>query len=497
MVTCGPAVSQLSMHESDCCVAAQEALRITVMMANSRGGLAAVLFAGSHATSWGPRRCEWLCDAWQNRGELDCGAQAALLEKMAQLSDEYIARQVAVYRVRVIMKCSVHESGCWNDLFSTLGRTSYGLWIHPNGEAVYHECLGTYNQTQGLSVYDPAHRVWCLPSNDANSTSAILAWFLEPNSMPLTDEVVFGDWVVPVNQWFTLMPSVHSSSVALISSGSRMVYNHPIHSQNRQLTVFISGVTNNNDNPSPGLGVARSLRSDCCANQAIKLRLIGADFSSESVGLGDPVFDERLVFPSWEHCSARKHAEHVLDLLQSTSSSNHYSLYISCLDVETELLARELPTLLAQTPDSAEFVARVLIPSGNTLAQTRKPHIKGASELCLKTSDFLEVDQENNHQLEVHLWSLSNGFPILVKGQHHDAAVANSWSQVQASLGSLQKQWGPSATFLQRGVIGSEGSIAFSAYDGQLLSAVMMHKRVVTPATKVLFLFYQSKFLHL
>ena len=432
MVQMTPRLSCLSVHASDCCEAARASLLATATMANGRGGLAAVLSGSSHSLTWGPRRCEFLCDAWDHRNELDCGGCAALLQKMVEHSDECSTGQVSVNRIRVIMQSSTHEAACWDNLFSTENRSSYGTWIHPSGKAVYHECLVVHNPTTGLRVFDPASKAWFLPSNEVTDVGVIFAWFIHDDSNSLKHEVCFGDYTVPTNTWFTLMPSVASARIKLAGpSDNKVVTYQPFSTHQQQLIVYISGVTNNNDNPSPGLGVARSLRNGFISNQSINLQLVAADFSLESAGLGDAVFDQRIVFPSWEHCSAAEHTKEVIKLVQNNSSSNCCTLYISCLDVEIELLARELPEVVKQSPKLAEAAKRILIPSSTALAQTGKPHIHAASKLGFKISEFLELPEEDNNEPRVQAWCVSNGYPVIVKGQSYDAVVANSWPHVQ------------------------------------------------------------------
>lgn len=487
MIENAPNLSRIQMHDSDCCRIVDIALQTITSMANTRGGLAGTISVGSYETCWGPKRCHWLCDVWKNRHKLDCGAHAALLQKMFELSNEYIDGQVSIHRVAVIMQSSKYESDSWNTLFSTEDRTSYGTWIHSSGKCVYHECLGIYSSKTGFNVYDPVNMAWFLPDTDPNSQGIIYAWFIESKEYDEGVLFKFGDKNVPKNKWFTLMPNVKSPNIESVIHLTESVLSVRLPTENRlnQLIVYISGVTNNNDNPSPGLGVARSLRHDFPKDSALQLKLIAADFSLESVGLGDPVFDDCLIFPSWDHCDAENHLKHVFDLIMNDAETHHSRFYISCLDVEVELLARELPEYLKKNPQAKEYVDQILIPPIDALVNTRKPYIHAASKLGFKLSKILVLDETNVNHSEVQAWCFSTGFPLLVKGCHYDALVANSWTHVQANIKRLQQIWGQTTVYLQQAAVGSEGSIVFSAYKGQLLTAVLMHKRVVTSEKKV------------
>jgi len=55
--------------------------------------------------------------------------------------------------------------------------------------------------------------------------------------------------------------------------------------------IVISGM-HSGTNPSPGLGIARSLRL-----AGITRQIVGLDYSPESSGLHAPVLDSRVVLP--------------------------------------------------------------------------------------------------------------------------------------------------------------------------------------------------------
>src|ERR1041385_5676038 len=80
------------------------------------------------------------------------------------------------------------------------------------------------------------------------------------------------------------------------------------------LTVVISGC-NSGPNPSPGLGIARSLRT--AFPQA---RLVGRDVSGASAGLHSAVFDETWVCPSSDGTAGEGVGEPLLSRLPSACS---------------------------------------------------------------------------------------------------------------------------------------------------------------------------------
>ncbi len=485
MIQNAPPPSYLNKHDAVCCQVTETAIKAIVATDNAQGGLAAVLSSGVRLTEWGPKRCEWLCHAWRYRKELDCGAQAALLHFMLKLSDECQTDNVSIFHISIIRRCSSEQAICWNHLFSKEDRTTE-RWIHNAGDVSYHECLAIDNGMSGMMVFDPASNAWLQPSDEFDSTGGVLAWLVHPptlNRRPneILNTLIFGNVNVPIGQWFTLVAALRASNMITVSSlvTSSYTINQPMKSMKSYITVYISGVCCNNDNPSPGLGVARSLRHGC--QDSSTLRIVAVDFSLESLGLRDAVFDERVVSPEWKHTTGVQHLKHVLKLLRSSEPA----LYISCIDEETQIISNELQQYIIMFPESADLAARILIPPNSALAQTIKPTISAASDLGFAISNFMEIDGENTSDSDIHTWCITNGYPVFVKGRHHDAAAVYTWPEVQQTVRKFQKSWGKSSVFLQHRVTGTEGSIIFAAYKGKLLAAALMFKQIVTPSKKV------------
>src|SRR3954469_2043717 len=82
-------------------------------------------------------------------------------------------------------------------------------------------------------------------------------------------------------------------------------------------------------NPSPGLGIARSLR---LADP--DLRLVGIDYSSASSGLHSDLLDDVLCLPSWSDIEPRVWAEEIEELLADPGA-----VLLPGLDLEVRLLA--------------------------------------------------------------------------------------------------------------------------------------------------------------
>jgi diaminopimelate decarboxylase len=222
--------------------------------------------------------------------------------------------------------------------------------------------------------------------------------------------------------------------------------------------VVLSGC-HSGPNPSPGLGTALSLRAAFS-----DILLVGKDHSPQASGLHHPVFDEVACFRPWDELDLSVHRSHLADLLAGPRS-----VFISGLDLEAHWIAQESFT-------------GALVPPARALDQTRKPHIPAAAGLPFRVPESIDVDA--GHEV-VYDFCATHGWDAWLKGPAYEARRVRAWSQLEIALEDLEATWGAgSPFFVQEHVPGWEGSIAFSAYQGELLEAVSLEKRLITPEGK-------------
>jgi diaminopimelate decarboxylase len=222
------------------------------------------------------------------------------------------------------------------------------------------------------------------------------------------------------------------------------------------LTVVISGC-HSGPNPSPGLGIARSLRAAFPG-----AHLVARDVSNASSGLHSDVFDETWVCPASDEVSG--HA--ATDLLLSRLTNGWL---VSGLDLEVRSLTR-----LGHE--------RILVPSSRTLLEVAKPELRAARSLPVRVPDWLPLaagEQEVQSYCRRHDWR------VWVKGPVYESRPAASWQELQAEARSLERTWGTDGLFVQASVEGAEMSVAFAAFRGELLGAVVLEKYQVTEQGKV------------
>ena len=222
-------------------------------------------------------------------------------------------------------------------------------------------------------------------------------------------------------------------------------------------TVVISGM-HSGPNPSPGLGVARSLRLS-----RPDLRLVGLDYSPNSSGLHSDVLDGMVRLPPWSEIHVGTWVEQIAQVLEPDDT-----VLIPCLDLEVRLLAS------AFGPHD-----RVLSPTKAALDIVRKPPVDAARQLGMASSEY-ETDTS---------WSTVDQFirrsphGVWVKGQHYEAFRAYGALNALALGDAIEQTWG-GGWHLEAHVPGQECGIAFCAVNGRLLDAVFMTKAMLTAEGK-------------
>ncbi len=222
-------------------------------------------------------------------------------------------------------------------------------------------------------------------------------------------------------------------------------------------TVVISGM-HSGPNPSPGVGLARSLRL-----ARPDLRIVGADHSPASSGLHDGVLDDTLRFPAWDEIHEDTWLTQIADLV-----ADEETVLIPTMDLEVRLLASALG------PHD-----RILAPSKSALDAVRKPATAVAELLGMKTARF----ERDTSRAAVERFTRHAPYGVWVKGEYYEAFRAHDPLQAIALGAFIEEAWDGS-WHLEEHVPGQECGLAFAARDGVLLDAVFTTKALVTPEGK-------------
>lgn len=224
------------------------------------------------------------------------------------------------------------------------------------------------------------------------------------------------------------------------------------------MRVFISGL-HSGPNPSPGVGIARSLRI-----AYPQTTLIGVDYSTRSSGIHCADLDELWLQQPWNKLDLSLYRDQIQQVMEGDS------VWISGLDLEVHWLADE--TLENQ---------RILVPPLSALKHTTKPGITAAQSLPMRVPPHIPAERPS---WDLHAFCRTHGWPIWCKGPNYEARRAGDWKEVVEALRDISQVWSTSTPSLQAHVVGYEESIAFCAYKGKLLDCVHMRKRLQTKEGK-------------
>jgi diaminopimelate decarboxylase len=222
--------------------------------------------------------------------------------------------------------------------------------------------------------------------------------------------------------------------------------------------IYISGM-HSGQNPCAGIGIARCLRKAFA-----DLFLVGVDHWQGSSGLHESTLDEVLVLPQWSQINHQRHARMISSLL------NEGSLWISSTDMEVRWLAENVGTHPG-----------LLAPCSHALEMTEKPGVRALEGLGFKVPEFISASLSDT---DIHTFLRHSSWQCWLKSPYHDAKRISSWGAFERARSLMSRSWNTSRLFIQRNVFGNEESIAFSAYQGELLEAVHMQKRLITPEGK-------------
>jgi diaminopimelate decarboxylase len=220
--------------------------------------------------------------------------------------------------------------------------------------------------------------------------------------------------------------------------------------QPRSPTFYVSGV-HSGPNPSPGLGVAQSLRL-----AYPHARIVGVDYSVESSGLHSDVFDDVWVQRPWRELDLDVYRDAIGAVLDGGAC------WFPGQDLEVKWLAETLPGR-----------AGALVAPTDALLRIAKPSIPAADRLPLSIPDFMLVDRPD---WDLHGFCREHGWQVWVKGPNYEAMRARDWPSFRYARAVLGDTWATDDLFVQRHVIGNEESVALCAYQGELLDCVHLRK---------------------
>ena len=219
-------------------------------------------------------------------------------------------------------------------------------------------------------------------------------------------------------------------------------------------TVYVSGL-HSGPSPSAGVGTARAIRA-----AFPHARLVGVDYWHGSSGLHHEVFDALWLLPSWDYLDRDRHASAIRERLDDGA------FFISTLDLEIRWLA-----------EAVGAHHRLLVPKLAALQPTLKPAPLLTDLLPFAVPETVGLERSD---AELYEFCRRHSWRCWLKGPFHDAIFVADWRTMIAARGALERRWQSTRLFLQAHVRATEESVCLAAYQGELLAAIHMEKRLTT-----------------
>jgi diaminopimelate decarboxylase len=225
------------------------------------------------------------------------------------------------------------------------------------------------------------------------------------------------------------------------------------------MLIYVSGLYAGG-NPQPGVGIIRSLRAGYPS-----ATLVGVDYSNRVSGIHFDELDELWVQRPWGELDLTSYVEKVRTALDEGG------FWISGSDLEAMWLASVFP----------DGHPNLLAPPMAGIKRITKPVVEAASGLPIRVPPFLSTEHSD---WDLHAFCRAHDWRVWLKGPYYDASRTPTWDAFTAVRAALAKVWSTEKLFLQAHVSGHEESVMLSAYKGELLGAVSMRKRDITPEGK-------------
>ena len=230
------------------------------------------------------------------------------------------------------------------------------------------------------------------------------------------------------------------------------------------ITIAVTGM-NATDNPAPGVPVIRALRAACPACKIIGLAYDVLDPGNFMGGIADHVY--LMPYPS-------QGAGVLFERLQEIHRQTPLDVILPTLDSELAAYIKLLPRL-------SELGIRAFLPTEDMLRLRAKDRLNALrEERGVSTPKAVTITEPGQI---AHLDDKLR-FPVMVKGQFYDAALAASPMEVHAHFERIRAKWGL-PIIIQEFVSGEEYDVvAVGDGDGGLVGSVAMRKMQLTDKGK-------------
>lgn len=237
-------------------------------------------------------------------------------------------------------------------------------------------------------------------------------------------------------------------------------------SEKRKLTVAVTGL-NAIDSPGPGVPVIRALRE----SKLFDVRVIGLSYETLEPG----IYMHDLVHKTYQIPFPKAGQEIIFQRLAYIKEQEGIDILFPNFDAELFNFIKLAPKL------EKELGIRTFLP---TVDQFEARHKVNLEEYGKKYGVKVPHGRMIFGTHEIPDLSKEFTFPVVVKGQFYDAAIAYNNEQVAAHFNKISTKWGL-PVIIQQFVYGTEVNlIALGDGDGNTVGMVPMRKQYITDKGK-------------
>ena len=230
---------------------------------------------------------------------------------------------------------------------------------------------------------------------------------------------------------------------------------------NKKLKIGISGL-NNNENPAPGVGVAKSLKP-------FKHELIGLSYDENEAGIYQELFDKVYLMPY-----PTLGIEELINRLKYIKKTNGLDIIIPNLDAE-------LPLYIKYKKEIENIGIKILLPSMKQFELRDKTKL---AMLAQKLGILVPDNYIINNIEELIKYARYITYPFYIKGKYYKAYKVHSIEEAMDYFYSISNEWGL-PIILQNKITGIEVNYIGIADGKELLGGVGIKKLTTTSLGKV------------
>ncbi|QQL50233.1 ATP-grasp domain-containing protein [Mucilaginibacter ginkgonis] len=232
-----------------------------------------------------------------------------------------------------------------------------------------------------------------------------------------------------------------------------------------EICVAVTGL-NANDNPGPGVAVARALKEAF----GVGLRIIGLAYEALEAGIYVPGLIEKTYQIPYPSAGAEALASRIAQI----HSEETINVVIPNFDAE-------LHNFISIEKRLRKFGIAMFLPSHEQLNMRDKVNL---NRLGNKLGLNVPHDRLINNEAELYTAAEKLSYPLVIKGKYYEATIAHNADSARKAFYELSAKWGL-PVIAQQFISGTEINIAaIGDGEGYNLSIVPMRKLYITDKGK-------------